>query len=219
MAEVEHAAAAARLHARCAQPCGTAESLLADTRADLATLRHTLGDRHPVTVGAADAVAARVHRYAAGLAARALASGAGYESPGYEEVRRARGYLVEALAVAASPRARRPIADHLADLAEAELVARCRRAVHDARRVPSEAAVRAEALLRAARPLLGQLREWRTGGRGCAAAADEVAAAVFLVLTEYVAATGDVATARGALRQAVLVAATAPLRRRLMSVL
>jgi hypothetical protein len=209
VAEVEHAAVAARLRARCArEPRGTAGSLLADTRADLAALRRTLGDRHPVTVAAADAIAARVHRYAAGLAGRT-------PEPGYEEARRC---LVEALAIAASPRVRRPIADDLADLAEAELVDRCRRAVEEARRVPAEAARRAEALLRTARPLLGQLREWRTEEHG-RAAADEVAAAVFLVLTEYVAATGDVATARGALREAVLLAATTPLRRRLMSVL
>ncbi|MFI7641402.1 hypothetical protein [Nonomuraea sp. NPDC049400] len=165
-----------------------AASLLDETKPDLRVLRALLGAGHPVTEGAADAVASEVNACAVACANSVMRDESAVRDP---KVTRAIAHLRSARELAASGHVRAPIEQNLVVLLSNEILLACKEAVEQGERSPSKGAQQASRLLDDAQPRLRELRELRRDAPETDEVHDTVAMAACRLLGGYFKSTRD----------------------------
>ncbi|WP_031483007.1 hypothetical protein [Streptomyces bicolor] len=166
-----------------------ADSLLADTRADVRVLRTVLGMEHPVPADAADEVATAVNACAVACANALSKDPSTARDP---RVSRAAAHLRSARVLATSGQVRNLVEQNLAVLLSNDILLDCKEAVERGERSPRGGAERASRLLDTVEPRLRELRELRPHAPETDQVRDAVAMAACRLYTEYVNTTRDI---------------------------
>jgi hypothetical protein len=186
-----------------------ADSLLAETKADVRVLRAVLGKGHPVLADAADEVATAVNACAVACAnslspeKSAKSAKSAVRDP---RVSRAAAHLRSARGLAASGQVRNLIEQNLAVLLSNDILLDCKEAVDRAERSPRGAAERASRMLDTVEPRLRELRELRPHAPETDQVRDAVAMAACRLFTEYVNTTRDLDKALAGYRRVLPLA-------------
>ncbi|SDP53194.1 hypothetical protein SAMN04487981_125103 [Streptomyces sp. cf386] len=181
-----------------------ADSLLAETRADVRVLRTVLGAKHPVSADAADEVATAVNGCAVACANSLSADRSTARDP---RVSRAAAHLRSARVLAASGHVRTLVEQNLAVLLSNDILLDCKEAVERGGRSPRDGAARASRMLDTVEPRLRELRELRPHAPETSQVRDAVAMAACRLYTEYVNTTRDLDRALPGYRRVLPLAA------------